>query len=273
MPAHDGYATGWDTFQPMSGGSYGYYYWPKGQANHVRPAEHSMQLVQDLAVADLRNAPADQPLFEVLSTYAGHYPNVALPSNIGSPRCARIRPWISPRYGAAATRDKPAWLQSLARRRVRQLAATGYPLVKVCEDMLGVDQLVAKVVQEQRRRGRLDDTLLVLASDNGYLVRRLRHRGQVRAVRHVPGAVHGVARWHGNHEAHDRLSDIQHRLRAHLLRDRGLSRWDRSPTARRRPTATRSSRSCRVRTPEPRTSLLTVMLHGSPKRGCPAGPR
>jgi len=168
-PAHDGYAAGWDTFQPMSGGSYGYYYWPKGQANHVRPPGHSMQLVQDLAVNELRQAPADQPLFEVLSTYAGHFPNVALAKNIGSPVCARIRPWISPNYGVAAAADKPVWLQTLARRRVWQLPAAGYSLVKVCEDMLGVDELVAKVVHEQRRRGRLDDTLLVLASDNGYL--------------------------------------------------------------------------------------------------------
>jgi N-acetylglucosamine-6-sulfatase len=168
-PAHARYEAGWDTFEPMSGSSYGYFYWHKGDPNHVRPAEHSMQLVQDLAVADLRNAPTDQPLFAVLSTFAGHYPNIALPQNIGSPKCSRIRPWLSPRYGAAAAVDKPAWVQALAQRRVRQLHASGYPLRKVCEDMLGVDQLVAKVVKEQKRRGRLDDTLLVLASDNGYL--------------------------------------------------------------------------------------------------------
>ena len=114
--AHATYDAGWDVFEPMSGGSYGYYYWHKGDRNYTRPAEHSMQLVQDLSVATLRNAPMDQPLFAVLSTYAGHYPNIALPANIGSPKCAAIRRWTSPRYGAAATFDKPAWLQSLARR-------------------------------------------------------------------------------------------------------------------------------------------------------------
>ena len=167
--AHATYAAGWDTFEPMSGSSYGYYYWPKGDPGYSRPTEHSMQLVQDLAVADLRNAPADQPLFAVLSTFAGHYPNVALPGNIGSPRCADIKPWKPPRYGASAASDKPPWVRALARRRASGLPASGYPLAKVCEDMLGVDQLVGKVVQEQTRRGRLADTLLVLASDNGYL--------------------------------------------------------------------------------------------------------
>ena len=167
--AHSAFDAGWDVFEPMSGGSYGYFYWHKGDRNHTRPSEHSMQLVQDLSVATLRSAPMDQPLFAVLSTYAGHYPNVSLPANVGSPKCSAIRRWTSPRYGAAATWDKPAWLQSVARRTAWRTPAQGYSLVKVCEDMLGVDQLVAKVVREQRRRGRLDDTLLVLASDNGYL--------------------------------------------------------------------------------------------------------
>ncbi len=55
--AHHAYEAGWDVFEPMSGGSYGYFYWHKGDRNHTRPAGHSMQLVQQLSVATLRSAP------------------------------------------------------------------------------------------------------------------------------------------------------------------------------------------------------------------------
>jgi arylsulfatase A-like enzyme len=50
--------------------------------------------------------------------------------------------------------------------------------------MLGVDQLVGMVVREQIARGRLDDTLLVLTSDNGVLFGEYGLRGK-----HVPWSV------------------------------------------------------------------------------------
>ena len=109
----------------------------------------------------------DQPLFEVFSTYAGHRPNVAPPGARGSPRCAGIEPWKPANLGTAAAHDKPDWLRHRARRQAWRVPPSGVPLVRMCEDMLGADQLVQQVVAEQRRRGRLDDTLLVLTSDNG----------------------------------------------------------------------------------------------------------
>lgn len=159
----------WDTFLPMSGGSHGYYYWPKGRSRYGRPAIHSMRLVQRLAVRELRAAPADQPLFAVLSTYAGHHPNQPMPEFRGSPRCADIPRWRPPNYGLAAAADKPDWMRRWAARHADRVPASGVSLAAVCEDMLGVDQLVGLVAREQQARGRLDDTLLVLASDNGFL--------------------------------------------------------------------------------------------------------
>jgi arylsulfatase A-like enzyme len=57
-----------------------------------------------------------------------------------------------------------------AERQRGRVAAKGTSLVRVCEDLLGVDQLVGLVAHEQAARGRLDDTLLVLTSDNGLLL-------------------------------------------------------------------------------------------------------
>lgn len=168
-PARLAHEAPWDTFLPMSGGSHGYYYWPKGRMRYGRPRIHSMRLVQRLAVRELRAAPVGQPLFAVLSTYAGHYPNQPMPEFRGSPRCAHIPRWKPPNYGVAAATDKPDWMRRWATRHAIRVPPDGAPLVRVCEDMLGVDQLVGLVAREQTARGRLDDTLLVLASDNGFL--------------------------------------------------------------------------------------------------------
>ncbi len=159
----------WDTFLPMSGGSHGYYYWPKGERRYSRPRIHSLRLVQRLTVQALRSAPAGQPLFAVLSTYAGHLPNEPMPEHRGSPRCADIEPWKPPNYGRAAAAGKPDWLRRWAARHASRAPTRGASLVGVCEDMLGVDELVRLVVLEQATRGRLDDTLLVFTSDNGFL--------------------------------------------------------------------------------------------------------
>ncbi len=166
--ARDALADGWDVFHPWSGGSHGYFYLPPGATRSVRPSMHSMDLLQRLTAAELPAAPADRPLFAVLSTFAGHYPNQALRRFQGSPRCARIKPWKPPTYGAAAAAGKPVWLQRWVRGQAWRLPAGGYPLRRLCEDMLGVDQLVGQVVAIQRERGRSRETLLILASDNGY---------------------------------------------------------------------------------------------------------
>lgn len=182
-PARLAHEAPWDTFLPMSGGSHGYYYWPKGRARYGRPRMHSMRLVQRLAVRELRAATVDQPLFAVFSTYAGHLPNQPMPEFRGSPRCAGIPRWKPPNYGLAAAADKPDWMRRWAARHRQRVPSRGAPLAGVCEDMLGVDQLVGMVAREQAARGRLDDTLLVLASDNGFLFGEFGFYGK-----HVPWA-------------------------------------------------------------------------------------
>lgn len=188
-PARLAHEVPWDTFLPMSGGSHGYYYWPKGQRRYSRPRVHSMRLLQQLAVDELRAAPVGRPLFAVLSTYAGHRPNEPLSEWRGSKRCAGIARWKPPNHGSAKNTGKPDWLRRWAARQRHRVASQGTSLVRVCEDLLGVDQLVGMVAREQAARGRLDDTLLVLTSDNGLLFGEYGLLGK-----HVPWSV-GVPLW------------------------------------------------------------------------------
>ncbi|MFO7532157.1 MAG: sulfatase-like hydrolase/transferase, partial [Candidatus Limnocylindrales bacterium] len=55
--------------------------------------------------------------------------------------------------------------------------AGGYDLRRICKGMLAVDDLVGEVVRKLDKLGRLDNTLLVLTSDNGmsYGAQRILH--------------------------------------------------------------------------------------------------
>jgi arylsulfatase A-like enzyme len=157
----------WDVFKPFSGRNRGYLYRPKGAQRSSRPRVHQMRLLQRLTRTALRNAPVGQPLFAILSTYSGHIPNAPLGEFRGSSRCSDIRRWRPSNYGRASARGKPTYVRRLAARRAWAVPRAGYPLVRLCEDMLGVDQLVGLVVEAQRARDRLANTMLVLTSDNG----------------------------------------------------------------------------------------------------------
>ena len=65
-------------------------------------------------------------------------------------------------YMEKGVSDKPAYVSE---RRIVQ--RKGYDLKRVCRGMLAVDEMVGQIVKRLERQGRLDNTMLVLTSDNG----------------------------------------------------------------------------------------------------------
>ena len=124
---------------------------------------HSTQFVADDAIARFRQTPAETPVFAVLSIYNLHMPNVPMPQDVGDTRCANIPPYNPPNYNEADVSDKPAHIQALPLLP----DAAGWPMVRNCEAMLGVDRAVGQVIEELELEGRLDNTLLVFTADNG----------------------------------------------------------------------------------------------------------
>ncbi len=132
--------------------------------------------------------------------------------------------------------------------------------------MLGVDQLVAKVVREQTRRGRLDDTLLVLASDNGYLY------GDFGVVdKNVPWATSVVLSmsWpNGMGTTRRRTSYPTSNIDfAPTFCEIAGCEMGPYPEGQTHADGHSILDVMLGRKPQPRTSLLTVMLHGSSKLG------
>jgi arylsulfatase A-like enzyme len=165
------YALGWDEFDvgiTNHGAYYDYPLWTRAEGR-VRygheDRDHSTAVVTDLMTAHIRATPPDEPLFAFLSLFDGHAPYDPLPRFVGHPACADFEPWAGPAYDEADVSDKPAWVQALPR-----LPEPAYDLRTRCEQTMGVDWAVGEVVAALEETGRLDDTLLVLTSDNGYLV-------------------------------------------------------------------------------------------------------
>jgi arylsulfatase A-like enzyme len=125
---------------------------------------HSTQMVTDRAPMRFAAAPADKPIFAMLSIYSLHGPNIPVPQPQEKyDMCTGLAPWWTPAYNEADVSDKPAYIQA------RPLLANpnGWRLEGYCREMFGIDALVKSVTDELEAEGRLDNTLLMFTADNG----------------------------------------------------------------------------------------------------------
>lgn len=154
---------GWDEFHGYGGGYFDYRLWSDGRARDYgsRPRDYSTDVFGRLTLRALSRAPDDAPLFAWIAPYAMHKPWTVAPRHRNAKVC-NPRPWKPPGYMERNVRDKPAYVRE---RRIK--ARGGYRLTRTCRGMLAVDELVGSVVRKLERLGRLDNTMLILTSDNG----------------------------------------------------------------------------------------------------------
>jgi hypothetical protein len=97
-----------------------------------------------------------------LAPYSMHKPWNVAPRHVGSKACNGIKRWKPLNYMEQHVADKPAYV---GQRRI--VERKGYDLSRICRGMLSVDDMVGGIVKKLRQQGRLDNTMLVLTSDNG----------------------------------------------------------------------------------------------------------
>ena len=159
---------GWDEFDVINSnqGKYFWYQIRDRQGNLTQhktdPADYSTDVIADIAVKRIKQAPSDQPLFEVIAPFTPHEPNLPAPRHEGDERCRDIEPWSPPNYDEADVSDKPAYI-----RKLDPLGDDGFDLTAHCESLLAVDEMIGRVGQALEKEGRLDDTVFVFIGDNG----------------------------------------------------------------------------------------------------------
>ncbi len=154
---------GWDEFHGYGGGYYDYNLYSNGVGHHYgsRPRDYSTDVIRRLTMQTLDRAPKGEPLFAWITPYAMHKPWTVAPRYRNARGCNVTR-WKPQGYMEKNVRDKPAYVQQ---RRIKSRG--GYELGRTCRGLLAVDDLVGDVVRKLDKLGRLDNTMLILASDNG----------------------------------------------------------------------------------------------------------
>jgi len=156
---------GWDRFHAQEAGFYDYLLWSNGRSGvwhgHEK-GDYSTDVVAKKAVSEIRRTPAETPVFGWIAPYAAHLPRTPAPRHKKDPRCADIERWSPPNYMEEDVSDKPEYI-----RRRSDDGTSGFDLRRICRTLLSVDDLVGDVREALRETGRLQDTLLILTSDNG----------------------------------------------------------------------------------------------------------
>ncbi len=165
---------GWDHFSAKTSINdyYDYTIWndhdKKPERHGHKPADYFTDVVSQKAVAQLRAAAPDRPVFAWFAVTAPHRPWIPAPRYAKDKRCVSVPDWSPPNYAEAVVSDKPAYVQAEPQYDHADLRdPTGYDLEPVCRAMLAADDMVGRVRAELQREGRLANTIFVFSGDNG----------------------------------------------------------------------------------------------------------
>jgi arylsulfatase A-like enzyme len=128
--------------------------------------DYSTDVIAAKAGAFIRGTDPTEPLFAMITPFGTHAPFTPAPRHRGT--CKSLPRYRPPSYDVAPA-HAPG---SLARRPpmpASQKRSIDADRIRACETLRSVDDLVATVVNALDRAGRLSNTLVIYASDNGFM--------------------------------------------------------------------------------------------------------
>jgi len=163
---------GWDQWEAFtSAGGEGTYYGfdvsIDGVDTRFDKSVYSTDWLSNEVTSFISNTPSDQPLFLYFAPKAPHIP--AIPPVRYKHAFDSLPPWRPPSYNEADVSDKPQYIQSLPLLTAIQKKAEDAFVRNQYDTMLAVDDAVGNIVSTLSATGRLGDTMIVYASDNGLL--------------------------------------------------------------------------------------------------------
>jgi arylsulfatase A-like enzyme len=175
----------WDALSLLNGqggdGKGGYYNYGVSENGSLvqygsTTAEYSTDVFSGLAADFIHSVPSDQPLFLYFAPRAPHSPATPPPRYFKS--FADLPPLRPPSYNEADMSDKPAWAQALPLLTESQQAGEDAFYRRQLKSLLAVDDAVANILTSLEETGRLSNTLIMFASDNGLLAGEHRWRAK-----------------------------------------------------------------------------------------------
>ncbi len=160
---------GWDEWHAFKNVAYFNYTLENNGAEVVygsADTDYSTDVLRDLAVQFIHDAPTDQPFFLYFAPKAPHAPATPAPRHAGM--FSGIPPWRPPNYNEADVSDKPLWVQQIAPwGATKQNNNDAFDRHQL-ECLQSVDEAVAALLQALTDVGQLDNTIIIFQSDNGY---------------------------------------------------------------------------------------------------------
>ena len=162
---------GWDTWNAYVHSTlyYDYVLNEHGKAVHYGsdPSSYSTDVLASKARQFITTTPGSKPLFLYLAFNAPHFVGAgwAQPARRDIGKCKGLAPLRPPSYNVVDRANSPRWVWPA---EVQKDWIMDTERQRACEAMLDVDQQLASIVRTLRDTGRLQDTYLVFASDNGY---------------------------------------------------------------------------------------------------------
>lgn len=161
---------GWDRWLAFAGGRPGYYdYTLVDEAGALTQygtgsADYSTDVLANQAEAFIRSA--DGPIFLHLSLFAPHTPAIAAPDDLHDHD--GFTPAWDESFNETDVGDKPPYIQALRTFSPARIERTRAKAEKQVESLGAVDRGVGRIVQALDDTGRLENTIIIYLSDNGF---------------------------------------------------------------------------------------------------------
>ncbi|MGH8513153.1 MAG: sulfatase/phosphatase domain-containing protein, partial [Gammaproteobacteria bacterium] len=156
---------GWDDWHAIKGTAlyYNYYLNDNGTINYYGNTEQDYltDVINRKALAFI-DTPALEPFLMVVGYVAPHGPITPAKRHLNTAVTSAPLP---PNFDEADVSDKPAWVQALP--FVGQSRATTTQ-IKENRTMLAVDESIRDITEDLAARGKLDNTVIIFMTDNGF---------------------------------------------------------------------------------------------------------
>jgi arylsulfatase A-like enzyme len=156
-----------------------------------RPYDYSTNALRRQAMTFIRNT--EGPLFLYFVPYAPHDP--ATPAQRHEKEFSDLPPFRPPSYNEADVSDKPEYIRQRPRLRATDRAAVDAFRLGQLRSLLAVDRAIDGILEALSETGRLDDSLIILTSDNGMALGEHRWRKAKRIPYEESVRVPLVVRW------------------------------------------------------------------------------
>jgi len=142
------------------------------RCDHITPGKHSSELFADAAVAFLRSDEAHEPFFMYVSTMAPHDPRTMPKEYLAMypPHRVTLPPSFMPEHpfdnGELWVRDEKLAPWPRTEAEIQRHNAEYYAMIS------HLDAQIGRILAALRESGRAEDTIIVLAGDNGLAIGR-----------------------------------------------------------------------------------------------------